>query len=33
MSYVIMVPTGSDELELRTFQGPSHDQIPGYKDF
>ena len=29
----IMVPTGSDESKLRTFQGPSQDQISGYKDF
>ena len=28
-----MVPTGSDESKLRTFQGPSQDQISGYKDF
>ena len=28
-----MVPTGSDESNLRTFQGPSQDQISGYKDF
>ena len=34
MSYkYIMVPTGSDESKLRTFQGPSQDQISGYKDF
>ena len=30
---VDMVPTGSDESKLRTFQGPSQDQISGYKDF
>ena len=28
-----MVPTGADESKLRTFQGPSQDQISGYKDF
>ena len=28
-----MVPTGSDESKLRTFQGPSQDQISGYKVF
>ena len=28
-----MVPTGSDESKLRTFEGPSQDQISGYKDF
>ena len=28
-----MVPTGYDESKLRTFQGPSLDQISGYKDF
>ena len=28
-----MVPTGSDEPKLRTFQGPSQNQISGYKDF
>ena len=28
-----MVPTGTDESKLRTFQGPSQDQISGYKDF
>ena len=28
-----MVPTGSDESKLRTFQGPYQDQISGYKDF
>ena len=28
-----MVPTGSDESKLRTFQEPSQDQISGYKDF
>ena len=28
-----MVPTGSDESKLKTFQGPSQDQISGYKDF
>ena len=30
---MLMVPTGSDESKLRTFQGPSKDQISGYKDF
>ena len=31
----IMVPTGSDESKLRTFQGPFQDQISHYmyKDF
>ena len=29
----IMVPTDTDESKLRTFQGPSQDQISGYKDF
>ena len=28
-----MVPTGSDESKLRTFQGPFQDQISHYKDF
>ena len=28
-----MVPTGSDESKLRTFQGLFQDQISGYKDF
>ena len=28
-----MVPTGSDEWKLRTFQGPFQDQISHYKDF
>ena len=28
-----MVPTGSNESKLRTFQGPSQDQKSGYKDF
>ena len=28
-----MVPTGSDESNLRTFQGPFQDQISHYKDF
>ena len=30
---IYMVPTSSDESKLRTFQGPSQDQISGYKDF
>ena len=29
----VMVPTGTDESKLRTFQGPSQDQISSYKDF
>ena len=29
----VMVPTGSDESKLRTFQGPFQDQISHYKDF
>ena len=33
ISSTIMVLTGSDESKLRTFQGPSQDQISGYKDF
>ena len=33
MVSLFMVPTGSDESKLRTFQGPSQDQISGYKDF
>ena len=28
-----MVPTGSDESKLWTFQEPSQEQISGYKDF
>ena len=28
-----MVPTGSDESKLRTFQGPFQDQISHFKDF
>ena len=28
-----MVPTGSDESKLRTFQGPFQDQMSHYKDF
>ena len=32
-SLILMVLTGSDESKLRTFQGPSQDQISGYKDF
>ena len=28
-----MVPTGSDESKLKTFQGPFQDQISHYKDF
>ena len=31
--YICMVPTGSDESKLRTFQGPFQDQISHYKDF
>ena len=31
--YKSMVPTGSDESKLRTFQGPFQDQISHYKDF
>ena len=32
-TYLSMVLTGSDDSKLRTFQGPSQDQISGYKDF
>ena len=28
-----MVPTGSEESKLRTFQGPFQDQISHHKDF
>ena len=33
LNFVPMVPTGSDELKLRTLQGPFQDQISHYKDF